>query len=305
MRARLAGVSSTAQAERCAWCGCDLTSAAALRGRRVCRCGVATTSPWPTEDELAEAYGDHYRPAGGRFLGPGDWLLRRTRGRLATRLDQLAPPGPVLDVGAGDGALLDALHAVGRSATGLERESSRSDVMDTDVEHVGDGWAAIVFWHSLEHLRQPSAALAHAAAALQPGGVLVLAMPNTESIQAQLFGDHWLALDLPRHLTHMPAAVVVARLAELGLSVEFISHLRGGQVAFGWLHGLVGSLPGHPNLYDAIRRPGARERPLSGLGIAAIWGAAVALAPVALAGAVAEAAAHRGGSIYIEARRAS
>ena len=42
-----------------------------------------------------------------------------------------------------------------------------------------------------------------------------------------------------------------------------MSHWRGGQALFGWLHGLVGSLPGRPDLYDAIRRPEARSRPLS------------------------------------------
>jgi len=28
---------------------------------------------------------------------------------------------------------------------------------------------------------------------------------------------------------------------------------------FGWVHGLVGKLPGHPDLYDAIRRSEARQ----------------------------------------------
>ena len=32
---------------------------------------------------------------------------------------------------------------------------------------------------------------------------------------------------------------------------------------FGWLHGLVGMLPGHPDLYDAIRRCEARQDQVS------------------------------------------
>ena len=88
-------------------------------------------------------------------------------------------------------------------------------------------------------------------------------MPNPASLQARAFGERWLALDLPRHLVHVPAPALLARLRELGLSVERVSYLRGGQVVFGWLHGLVGALPGHPDLYDAIRRPEARRAPLS------------------------------------------
>jgi hypothetical protein len=59
--------------------------------------GVANTDPWPTEAELDAAYRSWYRPASGRFSGIGDAVLRRTRSRLARRLDRIAPPGPVLD----------------------------------------------------------------------------------------------------------------------------------------------------------------------------------------------------------------
>lgn len=68
-----------------------------------------------------------------------------------------------------------------------------------------------------------------------------------------------MALDLPRHLVHLPSAALIDRLRSLGLAVERISYWRGGQVVFGWLHGLVGMLPGHPDLYDAIRRPEAQQ----------------------------------------------
>jgi hypothetical protein len=74
-------------------------------------------------------------------------------------------------------------------------------------------------------------------------------------------------------------------------------------VVFGWLHGLVGALPSHPDLYDAIRRPQARRGSITPARRAATLAAATALAPVALAGAAAEAVARRGGSIYVEAVR--
>ena len=89
---------------------------------RCAACGVGNTRPWPTDAELDAAYGGWYRPPSGRFSGVGDAVLRRFRGRLARRLDRIAPPGPVLDVGAGDGALLDALRAAAATALGLERE---------------------------------------------------------------------------------------------------------------------------------------------------------------------------------------
>ncbi len=168
----------------------------------------------------------------------------------------------------------------------------------------GNNWAAISFWHSLEHLRDPGKQLAAAAARLQPDGVLAIAVPNIDSVQARLFGERWLALDLPRHLVHLSTEALLERLQELSLTVERVSHWRGGQVVFGWLHGLVGKLPGHPSLYDAIRRPSARSRHMSRSERLAVLVAASLLAPAATVAALVEISMRRGGSVYVEARRA-
>jgi SAM-dependent methyltransferase len=269
-------------------------------------CGAATTYPPPDDAELEAAYGGWYRPAAGRFAGGGDRVLRRSRATLARRLDEQAPAGPVLDVGCGEGVLLDALRARGREAVGLERAAARPDMRAVEVtafdERAGE-WAAVVFWHSLEHLRDPAAALTRACELLRPGGVLVVAVPNRESWQARIFGERWFGLDVPRHLVHLPASALIDFVRGRGLGIERVSYWRGGQVMFGWLQGLVGALPPHSNLYDAIRRPDARSRQLSPGQRLATVAAGVALSPAALALAAAEVAAGAGGTVYVEARR--
>jgi len=288
----------------CVWCGNAFHETLDNPAGRVCcgACGVAITHPWPTDAELTSAYA-HYRPDSGRFSGIGDAVLRRTRGRLARRLDAIAPPGAVLDVGAGDGALLDALRKRGRQVLGLEREATRPDIRAADVVDIDGAWAAVVFWHSLEHLRTPGDAIDHAASLLAPRGVLVIAVPNSASLQARLFGDRWLALDLPRHLVHLSSPALIDRLSSLSLDVERVSHWRGGQVMFGWLHGLVGLLPGHPDLYDAIRRPEARSRRLSPAKRLATLFAGMMLSPFAMVASIVEIGLGRSGTVYVEARR--
>jgi SAM-dependent methyltransferase len=267
-------------------------------------CRVQITEPWPTDAELDRAYATHYRPETGRFSGPGDALLRWTRGRLAKRIDVIAPEGSVVDVGSGDGALLDALRAVGREAIGLERVSTRPDVRVGELEELEDGWAAIVMWHSLEHLRRPGAALSAAAERLMPGGVLVVAVPNLGSIQAGFFGKRWFALDIPRHLTHIPGQTLAGAIEARGLKIERVSAWRGGQAFFGWVDGLVGRfLPGHPSLYDAVRRPAARSHPMTGSRRALTVTSALAMSPFAAVGYAVEMASGRGGTTYVEARR--
>lgn len=297
---------TTAVLATCPWCDAPLAASSERADgcTRCATCGTASLDPQPSPAQLARAYGEWYRPAAGpRFARGGDALLRRTRGALARRVDVLAPPGRVLDVGAGDGVLLDALARRGRPAVGVERESRRSDVIDTALEDLDPPWAAAVFWHALEHLPAPGAAIREAARLLTPGGVLVVAVPNAESLQARAFGARWLHRDPPRHLVHLGTTGLLRGLERSGFAVERVSHLRGGQVVIGWLDGLVGSLPGDRRLYQALRRPDARDAPLHARDRRATLAAAAVLAPIALAAAGIEAALRRGGTVYVEARR--
>ena len=290
----------------CTWCGAA-TAAAGHRLIACGACGVGITYPVPDDDELDAGYGGRYRPAEGRFSFGIDRFLASTRAAVVGRAIEKAPPGPVLDVGSGDGSLLDALAAQGREVVGLERDArGRDDVVVsalTTFEARRGEWAAIVMWHSLEHLRDAPAAVDHAAELLAPDGVLMIAVPNRDSWQARVLGDRWLALDLPRHLTHLTARGLLARLRRDGLAVEQVSYWRGGQVLFGWLHGLVGQLPEHPDLYDAVRRPAARAVAISARRRALTLVSAVALAPVAALLSLAEVRAGHGGTVLVQARR--
>ena len=294
-------------AEECAWCGHRFDGADTRRPGRIrcARCGVATTSPWPNDEQLGDAYAVWYRPTEGRFSGVGDAVLKRTRSTLASRLQRILPAGPVLDVGAGDGTLIEAFRRNGRDATGVDPYANPDNphVRAVDLEDMTGEYSAVIFWHSLEHLRRPVRALRHAAGLVAPGGMLIVAVPNATSMQARLFGDRWLALDLPRHLVHIDPPALLSQLEELGFRIERVSYLRGGQVLFGWLHGLVGRLPGHPDLYDTIRRSEARQAAQSPAFRLYALGAAVVALPVAAVGTAIEVARRAGGTVYVQARK--
>ena len=132
-----------------------------------------------------------------------------------------------------------------------------------------------------------------------PGG----GHPEPREPASEGVGDRWLALDLPRHLVHIPASALIARLQSSHLRIGAAGNWRGGQVVFGWLYGLVGLLPGQPDLYDAIRRPEARREKRSIWGRGATLAAGTLLAPVAGMAAAVEIAIRQGGTVYVEARR--
>lgn len=292
-------------AEYCDLCGAPLDGRAVRKpGRTVCgACGSATTDPVPDAAALDAAYGTWYWPgSGSRFGLPGDALLRRSRASMADRIDRIAPAGPVLDVGAGEGTLIDALRSRGREALGLERDSSRDDMIEGDITRVDGHFAAIVFWHSLEHLGDSGRVLDEAADRLLPGGVVVVAVPDLAGLQAQVFGNRWLHLDLPRHLVHLRGQALIDRMSVAGLTTETVSRTRGGQNLIGWLDGLVGSLPGDLNLYQALRRRPARRIEMGPLRRTASIVAGILLAPVAVVCAATELIRGRSGTIYVEGR---
>ena len=223
-----------------------------------------------------------YRPESGRFSGIGDALLRRTRARLAARVDRLTPAGAVLDVGAGDGALLDALSRAGprgaraSSATRGVRTCARP----TSPRSRESGRRSSSGTRSSTCPR-PGAAIDEAARRLRaPAASLLVAVPNTRASRRARSGIAGSTSTCRATSSTSPAAALTARLRALGLTVDRVSHWRGGQVVFGWLHGLVGTLPGRPDLYDAIRRPEARSAPDAGAAAARWrWRAADGAAP--------------------------
>ena len=60
-------------------------------------------------------------------------------------------------------------------------------------------------WQSLEHVHDPQEVLSEARRTLAPGGKLIVATPNIDSLPFRWFGHAWYGLDLPRHLTHLAA----------------------------------------------------------------------------------------------------
>ncbi len=133
--------------------------------------------------------------------------------------------------------------------------------------------------------------------------MLLVAVPNIASLQARVFGPRWLHLDLPRHLVHLSSDALVTKLKDAGFSIERVSCLRGGQIVIGWLHGLVGALPGQLSLYQALRRAEARSASISPSRRLAALAAGVLLLPVAAILSLVEIFLRRGGTVYVEARR--
>jgi SAM-dependent methyltransferase len=237
-------------------------------------------------------------------------LQRATVGQPARMLVRagLAPGSRVLDVGAGQGRLVEELGRRGFDAAGID-PSERSAAMAAAAgrrvaqrgieEHTEWGLDGAVLWHVLEHLDEPGVALDRVASWLAPGGVMVVGVPNIASRQAEIAGADWLHLDLPRHRTHFTPQGLEAILRGAGLEPVATAHMVWEHNPFSmWMAGLdrAGTTPNFP--FHALKR----NVPLRArdVGLTAL---AVPLAPVAVAYEGFAAARGRGGTIAVVARR--
>jgi SAM-dependent methyltransferase len=157
----------------------------------------------------------------------------------------------------------------------------------------------IVFQHSLEHTLDPAGDLERVEAALAPGGLLAVTVPNFGSWQARRFRDRWFHLDLPRHRTHFTAAGARRLLQRQGFEVLRVEHLLLEHNPFGLWQSLVNRATPTPSwLFHALKR----NAPLRAAD-AVPTALALPFAPVAAAVEAAAGVAGRGGTVAVLARR--
>ena len=274
---------------------------------RCASCGSAVTGGEPPPPEAYES--GQYAPTPPRLAGPvalfqNPVTHQQVRFLRRAGLDRGAR---VLDVGAGPGRLVAGLADAGYDASGIE-PSRRSAALARQAghpverrsveEHADTDLDAAVLWHVLEHLDDPSAALATVRGWLRPGGLMLIGVPNLASTQARIAGEAWLHLDAPRHRVHFTADGLRRLLDRSGFEPLRTHHLVYEQNIHGmWLALLtrLGMRPGFP-FHFLKRNIDARPRDL------AITLVGLPLIPVAALLEGAAAAGRHGGTIAVVAR---
>jgi SAM-dependent methyltransferase len=248
--------SEGAVAHDCPACGTPLPSVPALRGQDrqhgvpgefavvICGdCGAGLTLPVVREDALGSLYPESYNAFGlparplARAAATALFRARYARNLRRPPLRALLerPPGGLLDVGGGRGDLGVVLGPRGWRVTLLDPSPHACTVARgrgvhavcgtlSSAAHELDGpYEALVFQHSLEHVADVGADLAHARRLLVPGGLLVVTLPNFACWQRRRFGADWYHLDLPRHRAHFTPRAVATALSRAGFEVRSVS----------------------------------------------------------------------------------
>lgn len=133
--------------------------------------------------------------------------------------------GDVLDYGCGTGQFLNTLVNDDKSVLGVEiNEGAREQAQKyapvfSSISEVQTRLEVITMWHVLEHVYDLRGLLGEFKKRLIPGGHLIVAVPNPESFDAQHYGMHWAAWDVPIHIHHFTQRSVKTLMESEGFSL--------------------------------------------------------------------------------------
>lgn len=198
-------------------------------------CGFRFTNPRPDAASIGSYYqsSDYisHNDQGGGLINRIYRIVRgyTLKNKLAI-INRLHPQkGKLLDMGCGTGLFLETCKKGGWTISGIEPDDKArrvagdrlsidiaSDISQTEPSSVD----MITLWHVLEHVPELAETLTQINERLKVGGELLLALPNSNSLDAQYFQEYWAAYDVPRHLSHFTPKTINQLVAQFGFRLQ-------------------------------------------------------------------------------------
>ena len=145
------------------------------------------------------------------------YMLSR-KAKLIKRTSGLSK-GTLLDIGTGTGYFSNAMKERGWRVKAIEKSPQArafaKEHFDLDVkpesalqEFAPGSFDVITLWHVMEHLEHLNETWEMLRELLTEKGMLIVAVPNCSSYDAERYGEYWAAYDVPRHLWHFTPGTI-------------------------------------------------------------------------------------------------
>ena len=181
-------------------------------------CGFRFTNPRPDQFEIIPYYQTEnyiaHDTSKGSLLESIYKFIRKIALANKFNIIKSFPGGKtILDIGCGTGEFLNYCKIKGYTAIGIEPNSKartfakeKYGLTVKEETYLSELPTAsidvITLWHVLEHVHLLPEYLERIFRLLKPEGTLLIALPNSNSWDANKYKQFWAAFDLPRHLYH-------------------------------------------------------------------------------------------------------
>jgi 2-polyprenyl-3-methyl-5-hydroxy-6-metoxy-1,4-benzoquinol methylase len=201
---------------------------------RCTHCGLLATWPQPDEKNISAYYQfSHYTSHTGimpsRLMQNLYLMARKIAAKRKRKIIEKHAFGKnLLDVGCGTGHFLREMKNAGWRVAGVEpaevarkqAEQSLEQTIYTRLQELPkQPFQVITMWHVLEHIHHPDQTLRTCRELLVGDGLLVVAVPNYQSYDAQHYNHYWAGYDVPRHLWHFTSRAMELLLAQNGFTL--------------------------------------------------------------------------------------
>lgn len=192
-----------------------------------CRsCGFMFTLNFPLGDDINRYYSStEYISHSDSQKGLINRIYHHMRQHMLKKKTQLVikeshrKQGRLLDVGTGTGYFPAAMQKKGWEVYALEKNEEarlygqtkfKLDVRGEQslYQYEPGTFDVITLWHVMEHLEDLPRVWERFRELLTDTGILVVAVPNSTSYDAEHYGAQWAAYDVPRHLWHFSPATI-------------------------------------------------------------------------------------------------
>jgi 2-polyprenyl-3-methyl-5-hydroxy-6-metoxy-1,4-benzoquinol methylase len=205
-------------------------------------CNFRFTQDVPPPDEIGKYYqstdyishSDTRKGLMNKLYHSGrTWMLKKKYRMVKKAAKRMK----LLDIGCGTGYFAAFMKEKGFTVSGVEtdpkarafaekefgiRVYSPADFLGHKIEGPFD---VITLWHVLEHLDDFNLYFERMLEQLSPGGSLVVALPNCNSLDARFYKELWAGFDVPRHLWHFTPSTLKTLAEKHGLKITKMKRL--------------------------------------------------------------------------------
>ncbi len=179
--------------------------------------GILATTPLPNSKKLSKYYrSEKYLSHTDSKKSIFDFIYQKAKTiNLKNKkklIQHYKDSGTVLDYGCGVGDFLNYIKnefnvqgiEPNKKAAQIAQENSQLKIStNTDLSQFKDQtFDAITLWHVFEHVHNIENISFELRRILKKDGILVIAVPNYKSYDAQYYQNFWAGYDVPRHLWH-------------------------------------------------------------------------------------------------------